>query len=410
VDGRADQFALAVIAYEILTGEKPFVGEYLPTLLYKIVREDPISPQRLNPSLGAHVESVLRRALAKNPEERYENCTVFVADLAAACAANPGWQPQARGASQTLPTLGGARVAGRRTAQRQPLVLPPSRPPRHDEPRNPLVKSLIWMLVGIGLVGLVLLGAQRYLFNRSIEEPQAATVPPVSSPAPAPAPAPADTARAPADTAPKPSPMGEVPKPDAAPRAEIKSKATTRSTQPAIETPPPSRASDPEDEPPSRSARPAPPPKSLQVAPAPRSSPGAEHTVQFLTEPPGAQVVVDSNSALACRTPCMLTMSAGRHVVSTRMEGFREYPRVINVPQDSDIFLQLSKSSATLSITSNPPGAAIALNGVEQKNRTPLLLNVAPGTYRVRVTRDGVPFEFDVTIRDGEFINKNVKF
>jgi hypothetical protein len=104
----------------------------------------------------------------------------------------------------------------------------------------------------------------------------------------------------------------------------------------------------------------------------------------------------------------MLTMPAGRHVVSTRMEGFREYPRVINVPQDSDIFLQLSKSSATLSITSTPPGAAIALNGVEQKNRTPLLLNVAPGTYRVRVTKDGVQFE--VTIRDGEFINKNVKF
>ena len=35
VDGRADQFGLAVIAYEMLTGEKPFAGEYLPTLLYK---------------------------------------------------------------------------------------------------------------------------------------------------------------------------------------------------------------------------------------------------------------------------------------------------------------------------------------------------------------------------------------
>jgi hypothetical protein len=103
-------------------------------------------------------------------------------------------------------------------------------------------------------------------------------------------------------------------------------------------------------------------------------------------------------------------MPSGRHVVSARLDGFRPYPRVINVPQDSDIFLQLSKSSATLSITSSPPGASIALNGVEQKTRTPLLLNIAPGTYRVRVTKDSVPFEFDVTIRDGEFINKNVKF
>src|ERR1700687_270286 len=53
ITGGADQFSLAVIAYEALTGEKPFAAEYLPTLLYKIVREDPIAPQRLNTTLGA---------------------------------------------------------------------------------------------------------------------------------------------------------------------------------------------------------------------------------------------------------------------------------------------------------------------------------------------------------------------
>ena len=46
ITGRADQFSLAVIAYEVLTGEKPFVAEYLPTLLFKIVREEPLLPQR----------------------------------------------------------------------------------------------------------------------------------------------------------------------------------------------------------------------------------------------------------------------------------------------------------------------------------------------------------------------------
>ncbi len=59
VDGRADQFGLAVIAYELLTGEKPFVGDYLPTLLYKIVREEPVAPQRINQSLGPAFEAVL---------------------------------------------------------------------------------------------------------------------------------------------------------------------------------------------------------------------------------------------------------------------------------------------------------------------------------------------------------------
>src|SRR5215467_5652746 len=46
VDGRSDQFSLAVITYEMLTGEKPFVGEHLTTVVYKIVAEEPVPPRR----------------------------------------------------------------------------------------------------------------------------------------------------------------------------------------------------------------------------------------------------------------------------------------------------------------------------------------------------------------------------
>src|SRR5258707_123645 len=104
INGRADQFSLAVIAYEVLTGEKPFAAEYLPTLLYKIVREDPLPPQRINPTLGIHVEGVMRKALAKNPADRYENCVEFVNTLAIACNESKGWTPLPRGASQNMPT------------------------------------------------------------------------------------------------------------------------------------------------------------------------------------------------------------------------------------------------------------------------------------------------------------------
>ncbi len=51
VDGRSDQFSLAVIAYEILTGERPFHGEHLSTIVYRIVAEEPTEPHRIN--LGA---------------------------------------------------------------------------------------------------------------------------------------------------------------------------------------------------------------------------------------------------------------------------------------------------------------------------------------------------------------------
>ena len=106
VSGRSDQFSLAVIAYEILTGDKPFNAEYLPTLLYKIVREDFVPPHRLNPTLMPVVESVMLKALAKAPEERYETCVDFVDALAAACNASPHWVPLPRGGSTNLPTAG----------------------------------------------------------------------------------------------------------------------------------------------------------------------------------------------------------------------------------------------------------------------------------------------------------------
>ena len=106
ITGRADQFSLAVIAYEVLTGEKPFAAEYLPTLLYKIVREDPLPPQRLNATLGPQVETMLRKALAKIPEDRYDTCVEFINALATACNANPAWMPLPRGASPNMPTAG----------------------------------------------------------------------------------------------------------------------------------------------------------------------------------------------------------------------------------------------------------------------------------------------------------------
>ena len=65
ITGRTDQFSLAVMVYEVLTGEKPFTAEYLPTLLYRIVREDPVPPQRLNTTLTPQIEAVLRKALSK---------------------------------------------------------------------------------------------------------------------------------------------------------------------------------------------------------------------------------------------------------------------------------------------------------------------------------------------------------
>ena len=110
VDGRADQFSLAVIAYEMLTGEKPFLADQLPALLFRIVREDPVPPQRLNPTIGPQVEAVLKKALAKSANDRYGTCLQFVDALAGALQTSPGWRLLPRSSAHSMPTMAGVMV------------------------------------------------------------------------------------------------------------------------------------------------------------------------------------------------------------------------------------------------------------------------------------------------------------
>ena len=96
VTGKTDQFALAVVTYEILTGSKAFVADYLPTLFLRIVREEPAAVATLNPSLNEAIGDVLLKALAKEPKDRFQTCVEFADALAEACAAHPEWVPAAR--------------------------------------------------------------------------------------------------------------------------------------------------------------------------------------------------------------------------------------------------------------------------------------------------------------------------
>jgi serine/threonine protein kinase len=433
VDGRADQFSLAVIAYEILTGEKPFVADHLPSLLYRIVREDPVPPQRLNPSLSPQVEVVLRKALSKSASDRYPTAVEFVEALAAAVNSNPSWRPLPRSGAQNLPTIGGGAALHHTSAPAATLSMSesapeparpmpdlPARPLREDdgENRNPLLKSLLWMLVGIGLVGLVLFGAQKFLFNRN-SEPVATTESPTT-----PSPATPDT-----QTASKPSPIGESRAADQTTQEPAKPPQTTppQATQPETtkpqatkpettppETTPPETTKPAETTPSEPAPRPhvdAPPRREVSTIPPPVVvKPGADKTVQFLTDPPGAKVIIDDNFSLTCKSPCMLQLPSGRHAMNVQLPGFRAYPRVFNVPQDGDIFLQLSKASGTLSVTSSPPGATIEINNEMQSKRTPALFNLPPGTYHVRVARSGAFLDFDAEIRDQAVVVKNVSF
>jgi serine/threonine protein kinase len=84
VDGRADQFSLAAMAYEMLTGQDAFAGDDPVAVLYQIVHQDPQPLSRHVPWDCAGVEGVLRRGLAKDPAQRYRTITEFARALAEA--------------------------------------------------------------------------------------------------------------------------------------------------------------------------------------------------------------------------------------------------------------------------------------------------------------------------------------
>jgi len=85
IDGRADQFALAVIAFELLAGTPPFDDDNGTKVMFKIVHEEPRALAPLAPDTPPHVVAAINRALSKRPQDRFED----MSELAHALTGKP---------------------------------------------------------------------------------------------------------------------------------------------------------------------------------------------------------------------------------------------------------------------------------------------------------------------------------
>jgi serine/threonine-protein kinase len=81
VDGRTDLFSLGVLLYESLTGKKPFAGDSLTSISYKIVHEAFVAPRRVDPKIPHGFEPILSKCLAKEPALRYQRGRDIATDL-----------------------------------------------------------------------------------------------------------------------------------------------------------------------------------------------------------------------------------------------------------------------------------------------------------------------------------------
>ena len=383
VDGRSDQFSLAVVAFEMLAGEKPFASDEMAALVYKIAHEEPAPLHALNTSLGWPVEVVLKKALEKGPAARYRTCTEFASALEAACGACRGWAPIPRGHSQNLPTIA-VEVPVQQAVGRTPATAPDLLF-RHDElpagqfqetaptpsetlqlgsgRRKTIVVSVLSALATIAVISLALI----WIIGRQT---------------PGPPPAPVKDAPTGGSAAARPSPAGPA------------------SSTPASQSP---SGTAPE-------ATPAPVTKPEQVppSPAPARSParGAVPTaVDLRTSPPGVRVVLDDNPELSCTSPCSVSLPPGRHTAAATLAGYRPALRIFTVPDEDSLLLYLAQMAGEVQVLSEPPGAMIFVDDQRQSQITPATLGLPAGRHVIAVVKDGFRRqEQELDVKDSAFI------
>jgi len=167
VDGRSDEYSLAVVMYQLAAGRVPFDGGSPMATVLMHIQEPVPRPGRFNPNLSPAVEKVILRGMAKNPDERFPTVA----------AMNQAYQAAVKGAPQTEADwlqLGG----GPETVAVARRVARPSMGDEGPARRSPVIWLAVGAVLALGLVGIVGASALSSMGGaRSTQADPATTVP-----------------------------------------------------------------------------------------------------------------------------------------------------------------------------------------------------------------------------------------
>jgi tRNA A-37 threonylcarbamoyl transferase component Bud32 len=402
LDARADVFGLAVLAYELLAGQRPFVADNLTAVLFQIMHSDAPPPSATNPALPAAVDAVFARALAKDVARRTADALTFAAELRAAFEAPEVAMPAAPEREAELETRRFVPRAGAPATSDQPAAAAKSH-------RGWWIALVVGVLGVIGGVAGYMLGGGA---NGLIEWPRAATSPSATpTVAPPPTVVPIATSLPQPTTAPVVAPVveataGEVSEPTVAP-----SPTSTPTRRPRVE---PTAIRTPAPKPTRAPTPPGPPDTATLPLVAPPLPPGKSNlVVEIVSDPPGAEVLM--NGVSKGQTPARITdIEPGSYDVEVRKEGYASFKKTARFSANSEYSIRMTLGSGAakgfIAVTSQPPGAKIRINGADS-GRTPATFGLTSGRYTIAVEQEGYATqERTVDLKDGETHQLSFRF
>ena len=398
IDGRSDIFSMGVILYELVTGEKPFGGQNITTVIYKIINENPIPPRELDASIHGGLSYVISKALAKNVDERYQTCRELAEDLRnyknlgstsvgqgtvilsamavpmeAAPPPPPPPPPRIQAGYPPPPPaplgLDEAPIGSSVEAE----TIPSAPPPRQAVPQ------IVWVLGALVFVA-VMAGAAYFLYLRPKSQPVAPVVsPPVATTAATQSPSPSVS-------------TGAVPAPGAPTGTSTATPATPTQTtvteappsKPAVVSPPPPVVSKPESR------------------PHPAGAKVGELEVSANVE--GAAISIDGRSDPSWLTPRTIPdVPAGTHNVMIYKDGFEAFRQSVTIEngQISKVAGNLSAPLGELNVVTVPAGVEVFIDG-KSYGPSPAHATLPPGTHTFTAKLPGeTPDGHTITLTSG---------
>lgn len=438
VDGRSDQFSLAVIVYELITGKKPFEAGNLTATLYRLVNEDPVPPRRFDIGISPELERVVLRALSKSPADRFDSCEAFAGAFAAAVQASdeptqhalpdPGsaavsnWDQtmlelpiseagpsdelhSAAAAPRLPPSTRGSRAQDEEVRDDGEPILSGALPERKS--RWPLL-IFVLLLGAIGMFSFLLMRSSQLLNNprelaktilgielptTGASEETEAALGLSEALAPTGAAAAPDEASNELTVDPPPSDQAPLDQP-----VQTERQIEAAGGQPELAV----------DDPAAEAV-----PLAAEHAPAHSGAtqPRATASVFFTSPVAGVRVTVDANRDWRCLTPCrLLRIPLGEHTVTATRSGYALLRRSIGITEEGQtVDLVLQPQQATLVISSVPRGGRILVDGRDTGKQTNSDLYVSPGRHLVRIIKGDLEAEQTVEVEAGAFQHVNFR-